>query len=202
MVPTLTSIKPVTVAHAGPDATGAEGSAIALTGALSGADATPKWSVASGAPCTIVRARTLTPAITCTDNGTYEVTLTGGRSSDTLTVTVTNAAPVIRDATGPAKPVSVGAKITLTTHYTDPGRSDTLTCLVDWADGTAPTSCRAGHTYRKAGIYHPTVTVTDDDGAATSRPSPTWSSTTARPAGPWVAAPSPHRPAPTPRPPG
>ncbi|MBK6016871.1 family 43 glycosylhydrolase [Streptomyces sp. MBT53] len=169
VVPTLTSIKPVTVAHAGPDATGAEGSAIALTGALSGADSTPKWSVPSGAPCTIVRARTLTPAITCTDNGTYEVTLTGGRSSDTLTVTVTNAAPVIRDATGPAKPVSVGAKITLITHYTDPGSSDTLTCSVDWADGTAPTSCGAGHTYRKAGIYHPTVTVTDDDGAATSR---------------------------------
>lgn len=57
--------------------------------------------------------------------------------------------------------------------FTDPGRSDTHTCAIDWKDGTTPTPgrvtgglCEATHAYLTAGIFRPTVTVTDDDGAS------------------------------------
>ncbi|WP_405725840.1 family 43 glycosylhydrolase [Streptomyces sp. NBC_00028] len=172
VVPTLTSIDPVTIVHAGPDAEGAEGSAIALNGTLSGAGS-PKWSVEDGAPCTFADQAAARTTLTCTDDGTYTVTLTGGRSSDTATVKVANAAPAITSATGPKSPVSVGRTAVVTAAFTDPGTSDTHTCTVDWKDGSAPgvgkvtaTGCRAEHTYTKAGIRRPVVTVTDDDNAS------------------------------------
>ncbi|MES5820562.1 family 43 glycosylhydrolase [Streptomyces sp. RG80] len=175
VVPTLTSIDPVTIVHAGPDAKGAEGTAIKLDGTLSGAG-NAKWTAEEGAPCTFADAGAASTTVTCTDNGTFKVTLTGGRSSDTATVTVTNAAPALTTVTGPKSPVSVGKQVVVTAGFTDPGTSDTQTCAVDWKDGTQPTTgtvtasgCRAEHTYRKAGIRKPVITVTDDDGASDSR---------------------------------
>ncbi|MFI9833338.1 family 43 glycosylhydrolase [Streptomyces sp. NPDC051913] len=172
VVPTLTSIDPVTIVHAGPDAEGTEGSAIALNGTLSGAGS-PKWTVEDGAPCALADPAAARTTLTCTDDGTYTVTLTGGRSSDTATVKVANAAPAITSATGPKSPVSVGRTAVVTAAFTDPGTSDTHTCTVDWKDGSTPragkvtaTGCRAEHTYTKAGIRRPVVTVTDDDGAS------------------------------------
>ncbi|KUN24873.1 hydrolase [Streptomyces antibioticus] len=174
VVPTLTSIDPVTVVHAGPNAEGSEGDALALSGTLSGAG-TPKWTVEAGAPCTFADPAAVHTTLTCTDDGTYTVTLTGGRSSDTATVKVANAAPAITAATGPKSAVSVGRTAVVTAAFTDPGSSDTHTCKVDWKDGTAPqagqvtaTGCRAEHTYTKAGIRRPVITVTDDDGASDS----------------------------------
>ncbi|NUO46270.1 MAG: family 43 glycosylhydrolase, partial [Streptomyces sp.] len=172
VVPTLTSIDPVTIVHAGADAEGAEGSAIALNGTLSGAGS-PKWTVEDGAPCAFADQAAARTTLTCTDDGTYTVTLTGGRSSDTATVKVANAAPAITSATGPKSPVSVGRTAVVTAAFTDPGTSDTHTCKVDWKDGSTPqsgkvsaTGCRAEHVYTKAGIRRPVVTVTDDDGAS------------------------------------
>ncbi|MFI6035093.1 family 43 glycosylhydrolase [Streptomyces sp. NPDC051315] len=174
VVPTLTSVDPVTIAHAGPDATGKEGDAIELTGTVSGAG-TPKWTVEDGAPCALADPASARTTLTCTDDGSFEVTLTGGRSSDTATVTVSDAAPVISSATGPKTPVGVRQRAVVTAVFGDPGTSDTHTCAVDWRDGTAPASgtvtasgCRAEHTYAKAGIHRPVVTVTDDDGASDS----------------------------------
>ncbi|TLS42040.1 hydrolase [Streptomyces montanus] len=174
VVPTLTSIDPVTIVHAGPNAGGTEGSAISLTGTISGAG-DPKWTVEDGAPCVFSDAKAILTTITCADDGTYKVTLTGGRSSDTLTVTVDNAAPVITSATGPTDPVSAGKSATVTARFTDLGSDDTQTCEVDWKDGTDPakgtvtaSGCEAAHTYTKAGIHRPEITVTDDDGGSDS----------------------------------
>ncbi|MGW0824435.1 family 43 glycosylhydrolase [Streptomyces sp. NPDC002845] len=173
VVPTLTSIDPVTVVHAGPDASGTEGSAIPLTGTISGAGS-PKWTVEDGAPCAFSDPDAILTALTCADDGTFKATLTGGRGSDTLTVTVDNAAPVITEATGPA-PVAAGKSAVVTADFTDLGTADTQTCRVDWKDGTEPTTgtvtasrCEATHTYAEAGIHRPVITVTDDDGGRNS----------------------------------
>ncbi|MGQ4383944.1 family 43 glycosylhydrolase [Streptomyces sp. SAS_270] len=171
VAPTLTGIDPVTIVHAGENASGKEGDAIALNGTLSGAGS-PKWTVSAGAPCTFADAAAARTTIACTDDGTYEVTLTGGRSSDTATVEVANAAPAITSAEGPKSPVPVGRRAVVTAKFTDPGASDSHTCAVDWKDGSKPQSgkvsasvCHAEHTYTKAGIRRPVITVTDDDGA-------------------------------------
>ncbi|MEU6353901.1 family 43 glycosylhydrolase [Streptomyces sp. NPDC047072] len=177
VVPTLTSIDPVTVVHAGPDSEGTEGDAIRLNGTLSGAGSA-KWTVEAGAPCAFSDANSAQTSITCTDDGTFTVTLIGGRSHDTATVRVANAAPVITSAKGP-QPVSVGKRAVVTATFTDAGASDTHTCTIDWKDGGTPQSgtvtasgCKAEHVYTKAGIRRPVVTVTDDDGASDSRTMP------------------------------
>ncbi|WP_406491525.1 family 43 glycosylhydrolase [Streptomyces sp. NBC_01604] len=178
VVPTLTSVDPVTVVHAGADTDGTEGDAIRLDGTVSGAGGA-KWTVEQGAPCTFADAGSARTTLTCTDNGTYEVALTGGRSSDTATVTVANAAPAITSAEGPKSPVAAGRRTDVTTTFDDPGASDTHTCTVDWKDGTEPTAgtvtasgCTASHTYTSAGIRRPVVTVTDDDGGTDRRTLP------------------------------
>ncbi|MEU5892247.1 family 43 glycosylhydrolase [Streptomyces sp. NPDC047461] len=178
VVPTLEGIDPVTIARAGADASGKEGDKIQLNGTVSGAG-TAQWTAEAGAPCTFADAGAARTTLTCTDNGTFKVTLTGGRSSDTATVEVANAAPALTSATGPKSPVSVGKQAVVTAGFTDPGTRDTHTCTVDWKDGTAPTAgtvtasgCRAEHTYRKAGIRKPVITVTDDEGASDSRTLP------------------------------
>ncbi|MER5514350.1 family 43 glycosylhydrolase [Streptomyces sp. NPDC002763] len=165
VVPTLTGIDPVTIAHAGPDTTGTEGDAIPLAGTLSGAG-TPKWTVAKGAPCTVADPAAARTTVTCTDDGTYPLTLTGGRSTDTTTVTVANAAPTITHARGHG-----ARRVVVTAAFTDRGGSDTHTCTVDWKDGGRPvkgritgTTCHAEHVYRRPGGHRPVLTVTDDDG--------------------------------------
>ncbi|MGX1273948.1 GH43 family beta-xylosidase [Streptomyces phaeoluteigriseus] len=174
VVPTLTSVDPVTVVHAGPDASGKEGDAIALTGSVSGAGGA-KWTVEAGAPCAPADAGAVRTTLTCTDDGTFRVTVTGGGSSDSATVTVANAAPAITSAAGPASPVSVRQRAVVTVGFTDPGASDSHTCSVDFGDGTEPvpgtvtdSGCRASHVYTTAGVHRPVATVTDDDGASDS----------------------------------
>ncbi|OQD56058.1 hydrolase [Streptomyces phaeoluteigriseus] len=174
VVPTLTSVDPVTVVHAGPDAAGKEGDAIALSGTVSGAGS-PRWTVEAGAPCAVADTGAARTTLTCTDDGTFRVTVTGGGSSDSATVTVANAAPAITSAAGPVSPVSVRQRALVTVGFTDPGTSDHHSCAIDFDDGTKPvpgtvtdTGCRAAHTYTAAGIHRPVVTVTDDDGASDS----------------------------------
>ena len=109
------------------------------------------------------------------DNGIYTVTVTvtdddGGNDSDTLVVTVANAAPVV-DA-GPDQPgVVEGATVNLApATFTDSGTGDTHTYTINWGDGTVegPTAAAGGnvpgtHSYADNGVYIVTVTVTDDD---------------------------------------
>ncbi|KUO14578.1 family 43 glycosylhydrolase [Streptomyces dysideae] len=89
---------------------------------------------------------------------------------------VVNRSPVLGSATGPASPVPAGRRTTVTAEFSDPDVGDTHTCEVGWKDGTEPTpgtvddgTCRAEHTYTKAGIHRPVITVTDVDGASDSR---------------------------------
>jgi GH43 family beta-xylosidase len=178
VVPTLTSVDPVTVVRAGPDGSGKEGDAIPLNGTVSGAGS-PKWTVEDGAPCTVAAPGAASTTVTCGDDGTYTVTLTGGRGSDTATVQVANAAPAVTSVTGPRSPLPVGGRAVVTAEFTDPGTEDTHTCAVDWKDGTGAlpgtvtaSGCRAEHTYTTAGIHRPVVTVTDDEGASDSRTLP------------------------------
>ncbi|MFI6007873.1 family 43 glycosylhydrolase [Streptomyces sp. NPDC051243] len=83
---------------------------------------------------------------------------------------IVNRAPKITSATGPTAPVAAGHRTTVTAEFRDADVGDTHTCRVDWQDGTEPTAgtvdgttCRAEHTYAKAGILRPVVTVTDND---------------------------------------
>ncbi|MEV5437612.1 family 43 glycosylhydrolase [Streptomyces sp. NPDC052682] len=175
VVPTLTSVDPVTIVRAGPDVTGTEGEAIMLAGTLSGAG-TPKWTVRDGAPCTVADPAAARTTVTCSDDGTYRVTLTGGRGTDTALVTVSNAPPSITSVTVPDAPVPAGGRAAVTVSFTDPGTADRHTCAVDWKDGSSPTTgrvtgdrCRAEHVYATAGVRRPVVTVEDDDaGTATT----------------------------------
>src|SRR5690349_24513783 len=87
-------------AYAGADAKGTEGSPIRLTGASAGAGAVawsvkPAAGVDAGAACAFADPAGAATTVTCTDDGTYEVTLKVGEVTDTATITVTNAAPQI-----------------------------------------------------------------------------------------------------------
>ncbi|MGP3957707.1 family 43 glycosylhydrolase [Nonomuraea sp. 3N208] len=166
VTPTLESVDPVAVVTAGPDASGAEGTSIALTGTFSGAG-TPAWryEAADGAEgtCTFADPGAPQTTVTCTDEGSYRVTLAAGRSRDTATVTVANADPAITRMSGPQDPVAAGKPVQLAVTFTDPGTDDTLTCQVDWTDGTTG-PCAEEHAYTKSGIFQPVVTVGDGDG--------------------------------------
>ncbi|MFI7702495.1 family 43 glycosylhydrolase [Nonomuraea sp. NPDC049480] len=166
VTPTLESVDPVAIVTAGPDASGAEGAPIRLTGTFSGAG-TPAWRYEAGdgakGTCAFADPGAPQTTVTCTDDGTYRVTLTAGRSKDAATVTVANADPVVTGASASQDPVAAGKPVEVTVTYTDPGAADTHTCEVDWKDG-ATGACADGHAYAKAGIYQPVITVADDDG--------------------------------------
>ena len=170
---------------AGGPYSGDEGSAVALTGSAAdvnpGDTLTSTWSYAAvsgvdaGASCAIADPTDLTTTITCTDDGTFEVTLTTSDGvnpdvTDTVDLVIGNVAPEIDDITTPVAPVAVTSPVTIMATYSDPGGNDTHTAVVDWGDATSssPTasggSLSASHTYGSAGIYTICVTVTDDDG--------------------------------------
>ncbi len=100
-------------------------------------------------------------------------------------LSLTNAAPVVGAVTVPGRPVSVGVPVTVSAPFTDADRLDTHTAVVDWGDGTTSagsvTEASAGvagsvsgsHTYRAAGFYVVTVTVTDGFGHSGSNTSTT-----------------------------
>lgn len=166
---------------------GDEGSAVALSGSASdtnpGDTLTSTWSwapvsgVDAGATCAIADASDPTTTVTCTDDGTYEVTLTTSDGvnapvTDTAQLTIGNVAPEIGSVTAPVAPVAITTPVAVSATYSDPGSNDTHTSVIDWGDGTTSTPAASGgslsgsHTYGSAGIYTVCVTVTDDDGDA------------------------------------
>ena len=170
---------------AGGPYTGDEGAAVALTGTAAdvnpGDTLTSTWTytpvsgVDAGASCAIADPADLTTTITCTDDGTYQVTLTTSDGVnpdvvDAADLVIGNLAPEIDGITTPVAPVAVTSPVTITATYSDPGSNDTHTAVVDWGDTTtsSPTasggSLSASHTYGSAGIYTICVTLTDDDG--------------------------------------
>nr|GID87832.1 hypothetical protein Ade03nite_67560 [Actinoplanes derwentensis] len=174
VVPTLESIDPVTIVSAGPDAGGTEGSSIALNGTVSNTANRATWTV-SGAGCVITDPHAAKTTLTCADNGTYTVTLTAGRSTDSATITVVNAAPAVTVPGGghpaPNAPVAIKTEIVHRLPVRDAGR-DVLTCTATWGDGGTSNGtvtagvCTVKHKYTAPGLYRPSVTVRDDDGAS------------------------------------
>jgi hypothetical protein len=176
--------QPPTV-NAGPDVSGNEGSAIALSGSVSDPDSDPaiSWSyragpdVDPGATCSFASATSPATTITCTDDGTFTATLTADDGvnapvSDSAIVRVANVAPTVT-ITSPAQCCAqpVSQPLALVAPFTDPGTNDTHTCSIVWDDGTTDTfgqegSCNRTHQYAHAGMYTIVVTVTDDDGGS------------------------------------
>jgi PKD repeat protein len=116
---------------------------------------------------------TLTPAHTYADNGDYTVTLlvkdASGRSgSDTLTVDVSNADPVVGIA--PTMLVTkAGQPVTLHGWFADPGSDDSHTILWDFGPGQTTSGTLApSHVFPAEGSYIVELQVTDDDGGSGS----------------------------------
>ena len=187
------------VANAGADVTTVEGQSVPFTGSFTDLGTldthTILWDFGDGSTVT----GTLTPTHVFADNAKYTVKLTvtddeGLSHTDTLTANVSNVAPALTvpgsQATDEGNPLNL-AKIG---QFTDPGFSsavagtnETFTYTINWGDGTTPstgtaTVTQAGsagtpttgsfdgsHTYADNGTYTATVTVTDDDGGATSK---------------------------------
>ena len=175
----------VTVANA----SGNEGSAIAVHGTAvdpEGDPLTQTWSYApvsgvdAGAICSFASPGSLDTTVTCTDDGTYKITLTVSDGINTPvvkngTLTVANVAPVVT-VTSPLSGALfiVGTTVTVTASITDAGSNDTLvapTCTFNWDGGGATSvgapvgsTCSKANLFAAAGVYTVTVAATDDDG--------------------------------------
>jgi hypothetical protein len=150
---------------AGPNASGAEGSTIALDGTVTdpeGDSFTVKWTytagagVDTGATCAFANDTAVDTTIKCTDDGSYTVKLEatdgkGAKSSDTAVVTVSNANPVVTISSPAfgalfAKTATTNPTVAVTASFTDPGKNDTHkapaggSCTASWDDGTPDSS--------------------------------------------------------------
>ena len=173
--------------EAGGPYAGDEGMAVVLTGSAGDVNAsdtlTSSWSYApvsgvdAGATCAFADPADLTTTVTCTDDGTYELTLTTSDGvnpdvTDTAALIVGNVAPQIETVTAPTAPTAITTPVSIIATYSDPGSNDTHTAVVDWGDGTTSAAAASGgalsdsHTYGSAGIFTICVTVTDDDGGS------------------------------------
>jgi uncharacterized repeat protein (TIGR01451 family) len=157
---------------AGPDQTANEGEAVDFNGAFI-IEGTPDaltitWDFGDGGTAT----GTLNPTHVYADDGIYTVILTvsggsGEEESDTLLVTVDNAAPTA-DA-GPDQLANEGEKVQFNGVFEDPGALDTHSVEWDFGDGaTARGTLNPGHAYTDDGVYKVTLTVADDDGGVAS----------------------------------
>lgn len=168
--------------NAGPDVRGEEGAPVALTGSASDPETgTPdlRWSfrpvsgVDPGASCSFSATASAGTTVTCTDDGVFEVTLTGWDGvnpgvSDSALVTLTNVSPgfgvspLATRATAAAAAAAddppenpgiltpapwqvfrKGDEVKLAVAYTEPAENDTHTCTTAWDDGTTSTSTGA-----------------------------------------------------------
>jgi PKD repeat protein len=187
LIVTVSEINATPVVNAGSDATVSEGgsySGSATYSDLNAADThTAVVDYGDGSPLVDLGAvsggTVAIPAHVYADGpatSTLTVTVTdsqGADGSDSLVVTVENAAPVM-EPMAPIAQVNVKDSVSVNARFSDPG-SDTHTALIAWGDGST-TKVRAAnltgwvvtgtHAYRQAGIYTVTVTVTDSDGAS------------------------------------
>jgi hypothetical protein len=177
------------IVSAGPDVTADEGQRVRLNGSAADADTPPtaSWSyravagVDPGTTCTFENGDSPAPVFSCTDDGTFEVTLTANDGfhdpvSDTAVVQLRNVAPTLSLA-GPQawQPFRARTAVALQTSFVDPGANDTHTCVVRWDDDSVDTfaatarTCDRSHTFTRAGMFTINVTVTDDDGGSDAK---------------------------------
>jgi hypothetical protein len=154
-----------------------EGSAFSIGGAVSGTGTTT-WSAAGGTgTCTFGDLHAARTTVTCTDDGTYALTLT---VDDGINAPFSTSEHLLVDNVRPAlvvsKPVAGASApdVTYTGTVTDPGSNDVLTCLIDWGDGSTDTVpvaggfCTATHSYAasRSGATIVTSAIDDDGGAS------------------------------------
>jgi PKD domain len=171
------------------DASGNEGAAIPITGTATDPDGDPlttNWTVTPGggvdpgAICTIAAPASLSTTVSCTDDGSYTLTLTASdginppvSATGTLTVANVPAAVSISSPTN-GQLFQLGDTVNVTAPFSDPGTNDTHTCSIDWGDTTVTAgvvtevagagTCTGSHAYSSNGPKTITVFVTDDDG--------------------------------------
>ncbi|GEM_PF-2480376 len=118
---------------------------------------------------------TYTPTHRYQDNGVFTVTLTvtdalNFARSDWLIVTVDNVAPLLTPISDTE--TTLGAPITITAAFTDPGLLDTHILTIAWGDGLTETfdlspgvlSLDLSHTYTAPGHFTVAISVRDKDG--------------------------------------
>src|ERR671932_1295906 len=155
-------------ANAGGPYSGNEGSAIQLDGSGSsdpdaGDTLTYAWSVLGGAPCSFSSTTAQKPTITCTDNGSFTVSLTvtdnhgASSSASNAALSVANVAP---NATfSPGGPVNEGQSFQLSLSGTiDPSLADTSEGFQYAFD------CGDGSGYGAFGASNTRTCSTTDDG--------------------------------------
>jgi hypothetical protein len=173
---------------AGGDVTGNEGELITLTGLVNDDHgATSLWTatagagVDAGATCAFGNTLSAVTTVSCTDDGTWTLTLTGDDGvnppvSSTATLTLANVAPTLHITSAT---VAGGSTVSLTAAVADAGANDVLSCSIDWGDGAASVVaavagvCTDNHTYTGSGQRTITVTGSDDDGGSSAPASTT-----------------------------
>ena len=177
LIVTVSNVAPTV--NAGPDATINEGDTFSGIGSFTdpGSDtwtATVDYGDGSGEqPLSLNADKTFNLSHVYTDNGSYTVTVTvsdddSGVGTDSLTVTVSNVAPVVN--AGPDATINEGDTFSGSGSFIDPG-SDSWTATVNYGDGSgiqalginADKTFDLSHVYADNGIYTVTVTVSDDD---------------------------------------
>ena len=114
------------------------------------------------------------PTGTPADNYAISLTLSDGRESDTdsATVTVNNAAPVLSNVAAVPTTINVGGITNLSGTVSDAGTLDTHQIVISWGDGSPNTTLNiaagvtvfnASHQYNTSGAFNIGVTATDDD---------------------------------------
>ncbi len=188
---------PPTPSAAGPYS-GAEGSAIGVSGTASDTDGdavTSVWSATANSgtdgTCIFANPAALNTTVTCTNQGSYTLSLTATDGIN-APVTTTAALAVSNDpitvgavTASPSLPVAINTPVTVSANFTDPGTTDAHSATVDWGDGTSSPatvtdtvgsgsgSVSAGHSYAAGGTYTVTVTVSDGDSSPGSGTSST-----------------------------
>ncbi len=171
---------------AGGDYLGTEGNEVALDATATDADGdtlTLAWTYTIdtadlGTTCAFSDDTIEDPTFSCTDDGTFTVTLTADDGvnppvSDSATVTLSNADPEVTiDDPDDGDLFGTTDTVNLSASFSDDGTNDSHTCTIDWGDLTVEAgtvsetngsgTCTGSHTYA-SGNWTITVTITDDD---------------------------------------